>query len=290
MGSLFSSPLAIEALFALEQRPDGLRLSEISNALGVGPSSSQKAMKLLVGQGLVVADGRPQPRYGIVAAEADGIAQLLDFAARHLPIERTLAAALRASRAAEFAGLERDRLVVVIRWDAEPRDEVLLNRALQRVGDRLAVERLDHDGVRERLLDDPTVRLVGRRMAVLAGSVDRTFPDALRHGSPDAPLLRELHPALRRPSRNALRRVARRFGLGEVRAFGSAVRVDFRPDSDVDLIVRRKPGVPRTLEDELALRREFEDLFERNVDVSDAELLRPDVRRRAEIEGVVLYG
>jgi hypothetical protein len=290
MGSLFSSHLAIEALVALEQRPDGLRLSEVSDVLDVVPSSAQKALNLLIGQGLIAPDGRAHPRYRIVAAEADGLAGFLGFATRRLPMERVLAAITRANQAVEFAGLERERLLVVTRWDAEPRDEVLLNRALQRVVDRLTVERLDHDGVRERLLDGPSLRVGARRMVVLVGTVDRTFPDVFRHGSPNAPLLRELHPALRRPSRNALTRVARRFGLSEVRVFGSAVRGDFRPDSDVDVVVRRRRGVERTLNDELALRRVFEDLFERNVDVSDVEILRPDLRRLAETEGVVLYG
>jgi predicted nucleotidyltransferase len=290
MGSLFSSHHAIEALFALEQRPEGLRLSEVSAVLAVLPSSAQKALNLLTGEGLVIADGHPRRRYAIAATEAEAVSLLLEFAGRRLPIERILAAVVRSSRAVEFAGLEPGRLLMVIRWDAEPRDEVRLNRALRRFSDRLAVERLDHETVRERLPDDPLLRVRAGRMTILAGSIDRTFPDPFAHGSPRAPLRRDLHPALRHPSRSALARVARRFGLREVRVFGSAIHEDFRADSDVDVMVRRQPGVRRTLEDEMALRRALEDLFERTVDVSDAEVLRPEVRQRAETDGVALYG
>jgi hypothetical protein len=85
-------------------------------------------------------------------------------------------------------------------------------------------------------------------------------------------------------------RIARRFGLAELRVFGSAVHADFRPDSDIDVMVRRKQGVLRTLEADLSLRRELEALLGRDVDVCDANVLREAIREKAESEGVVLYG
>lgn len=75
-----------------------------------------------------------------------------------------------------------------------------------------------------------------------------------------------------------------------MRIFGSAVHADFRPDSDIDVMVRRKRGVRRTLEDELSLRRDLEALLGRDVDVVDASVAREAIRQRAESEGVVLYG
>ena len=126
--------------------------------------------------------------------------------------------------------------------------------------------------------------------SVIVGSVDRSFPDPSRQGSSDAPLLGQLHPTVHRPSRSALLRIARQFGLEEMRVFGSAVHADFRPDSDIDVMVRRKRGVRRSLEDELALRRVLEDLLRRDVDVVDATVVREDIRAKAESEGVVLYG
>jgi hypothetical protein len=75
-----------------------------------------------------------------------------------------------------------------------------------------------------------------------------------------------------------------------MRVFGSAVHADFRPDSDIDVMVRRKRGVRRTLEDELSLRRDLEALVGRDVDVVDASVLCAAIREKAESEGVVLYG
>jgi predicted nucleotidyltransferase len=175
-----------------------------------------------------------------------------------------------------------------LRWDAEPSDEVLLGRMLRRTG--LEVARFGHDEVREHLRDDRSLRERARHGEVIVGSVDRSFPDPSRHGSSDSPALGRLHPAIGHPSRSALTRVARRFGLAEVRVFGSAVHADFRPDSDIDVMVRRRRGVRRTLEDELSLRRALEDLLGRDVDVVDASALREPIRRKAESEGVLLYG
>ena len=70
-----------------------------------------------------------------------------------------------------------------------------------------------------------------------------------------------------------------------MRVFGSAVHADFRPDSDIDVMVRRRHGVRRTLEDELALRRELEDLLGRDVDVVDASVVRAGIRNKAESGG-----
>ena len=290
MSSIFSSRRAVEALAALDQRKDGLRLTEVAAALAVPLSSAQAALSVLVDERLVTVDGAPRRRYRLAATEQDDVSKILDVAARHMPREPLLVAALRASPAVEFAGRDPQGLLLVIRWDAEPRDEVRLNSMLQRVAADLAIERLSHDETRERLLGGSSLRERAVRIPVIVGSIDRSFPDLFRHGSPDAPLLGDIHPSLRRPSRNALARIARRFGLSELRVFGSAVHADFRPDSDVDVLVRRRPGVHRTLESETSLRRQLEDLLERDVDLVDATVLRAEIRHRAESEGVVLYG
>jgi hypothetical protein len=242
----------------------------------------------LVEDGLAsISTSRPQ-LYLIPPDRQADAAKILDVASRGAGGERLLAAAVRASRAVEFAARDDAGLLLVVRWDAEPSDEVLLDRAIGRTD--LEVARLGHDEVRERLRDAPSLRERARHGEVIVGSVDRSFPDPLQHGSSDAPSLGRLHPAISPPSRRALLRIARRFGISEMRVFGSAVHADFRPDSDIDVLVRRKPGVRRTLEDERSLRRALEDLLDRDVDVVDASVVRETIRHKAESEGVVLYG
>jgi len=288
MASIFSSQRALEALAALEQRDGGLRLTEIAMALAGPVSSTQVALGVLIDDGLASIGFARPPLYRIAPEARADAAKLLDVASRRVGGVRLLAAALRANRSVEFAAQDEAGLLLVIRWDAEPSDEVVLGRMLERAD--LEVSRFGHDQVRERLRDDRSVRERARRSRVIVGSVDRSFPDPFRHGAPDSPLLGGLHPAIRRPSRSALARIARRFGLSEMRVFGSAVHADFRPDSDIDVMVRRKRGVQRTLEDELSLRRDLEALVGRDVDVVDASVLRAAIREKAESEGVVLYG
>jgi hypothetical protein len=288
VGSIFSSQRALEALAALEQRDGGLRLTEIAEALSAPVSSTQVALGVLIDDGLAsIGPARP-PLYRIAPGGREDAARLLDVAAVRAGGARLLAAALRANRAVEFAAQDEAGLLVVVRWDAEPADEIPLDRMLER--SNLEVARFAHDEVRERLRDDRSVLERASRSQVIVGSIDRSFPEPFRHGAPDAPRLGGLHPALGRPSRSALARIARRFGLSELRVFGSAVHADFRPDSDIDVMVRRKRGVPRTLEAELSLRRDLEALLGRDVDVCDASVLRDEIREKAESEGVVLYG
>ena len=288
MASIFSSQRALEALAALEQRDGGLRLTEIAKALVAPVSSTQVALGVLIDDGLAAIGPARPPLYRIALGARADAAKLLDVASRRVGGVRLLAAALRANRSVEFAAQDEAGLLLVIRWDAEPSDEVVLGRMLERAD--LEVARFGHDQVRERLRDDRSLRERARRSRVIVGSVDRSFPDPFRHGAPNSPPLGGLHPAIHRPSRSALARIARRFGLSEMRVFGSAVHADFRPDSDIDVMVRRKRGVRRTLEGELSLRRDLEALVGRDVDVVDASVLRAAIREKAESEGVVLYG
>jgi len=288
MASIFSSHHALKALAALEQARGGLRLTELAGAIDAPLSSAQVALGTLANDGFVTTTADRPVRYVLPADERGDVAKILEVVARRDTDEEVLLAALRANGSVEFASRDQEGLLIVLRWDAEPVDEVALNRTLRRYD--LRVTRLGHDEVRELLRDDGSTRERARRGRIVRGSVERTFPDPLRHGSPDTPLLGRLHPTLPTPSHRVLARVARRFGLAEIRVFGSAVHADFRPDSDVDIAVRRRSGVRRTLEDELSLRRELEELFRRDVDVVDAAVLREPIRERADREGVVLYG
>lgn len=287
MASLFSSQRALHAMAALEQRDLGLRLTEIAEAIGAPVSSTQVALAVLRDDGLVSCEDAHPPRYRLSPDRLPDAAKLLDVASHGVGGESLLAAALRANDAVEFAARDEAGLLLVLRWDAEPADEVRQNLALRRSG--LVVTRLGHDDVREQLREGSSLRVRALRSALIIGSVYRSFPAPFRHGSSDAPFLGRLHPTINPPSRRALARVARRFGLAEMRVFGSAVHADFRPDSDIDVLVRRRPGSRRSLEHDLSLRRDLEDLLGHDVDLVDAAVVREDIRRKAASEGVALY-
>ena len=57
-----------------------------------------------------------------------------------------------------------------------------------------------------------------------------------------------INPALRLP-RDELATFCRRWQITELAIFGSALRNDFRPDSDVDLLVSFAPDARRSLMD-----------------------------------------
>jgi predicted nucleotidyltransferase len=65
----------------------------------------------------------------------------------------------------------------------------------------------------------------------------------------------------------ALADLCRRFRVAELALFGSVLRDDFRPDSDVDLLVTFEPGARRDLFDLAEMQRELEALLGRRVDL-----------------------
>ena len=73
----------------------------------------------------------------------------------------------------------------------------------------------------------------------------------------------------------------RKWRITELALFGSVLREDFRPDSDVDVLVSFEPGAPWTLWDLLAIRDELGAMFGRDVDLVEEKALRNPFRRHA---------
>lgn len=65
----------------------------------------------------------------------------------------------------------------------------------------------------------------------------------------------------------ALADFCRRWRVTELGVFGSVLRDDFGPDSDVDLLVTFEKDAPWSLFDIVAMKNEAETLFERPVDI-----------------------
>jgi predicted nucleotidyltransferase len=71
----------------------------------------------------------------------------------------------------------------------------------------------------------------------------------------------------------------RRWKVTEFSLFGSVLREDFRPDSDVDVLVVFSPDARRSIEDFEEMEGELETLFGRKVDIVQKNLVRNPFRR-----------
>lgn len=71
--------------------------------------------------------------------------------------------------------------------------------------------------------------------------------------------------------------------------FGSVVRDDFRPDSDIDVLVEFEPGAQVTLLTLSRLQRELESIFSRPVDFVMKDGLKPRIRNSVLASAQVVY-
>ena len=72
----------------------------------------------------------------------------------------------------------------------------------------------------------------------------------------------------------------RRWKVVEFSLFGSILREDFRPDSDVDVLVTFASGARVSLFDLVQMQIELESVFGRSVDVVEKDALRNPFRKR----------
>jgi len=72
----------------------------------------------------------------------------------------------------------------------------------------------------------------------------------------------------------------RRWQVVEFSLFGSVLREDFKPDSDLDVLVSFSPTAQISLFDLVQMKIELEELFHRQVDVVEKEALRNPYRRQ----------
>jgi predicted nucleotidyltransferase len=83
---------------------------------------------------------------------------------------------------------------------------------------------------------------------------------------------------------NRLNEFCQRWKIRELALFGSALREDFRPDSDIDLLVSFEPDARWSLLDFARMQNELEELFERPVDLVERAAIESSenyIRRRS---------
>jgi predicted nucleotidyltransferase len=81
-------------------------------------------------------------------------------------------------------------------------------------------------------------------------------------------------------SENKLAELCRKWKVTEFSLFGSILRDDFGPDSDIDVLVVFQPEAPWSLWDLMDMKEELEVLFGRPVDMVEKEALRNPWRKR----------
>ena len=85
-----------------------------------------------------------------------------------------------------------------------------------------------------------------------------------------------------------------RWQIVELALFGSVLRDDFGPDSDVDILVRFRPEARHGLFDMVRMQEELQSILGRKVDLVSRrriEMSRNYIRRKAVLESAeVVYG
>lgn len=100
---------------------------------------------------------------------------------------------------------------------------------------------------------------------------------------------RILHVGDVRIERNLIADLCRRYQVRELSLFGSAVRGEARPDSDIDLLVEFLPGATVDLVDYNSLMLDLSRVLGRKVDLVSKKGLKPMIRDAVLAEARPLY-
>jgi len=73
----------------------------------------------------------------------------------------------------------------------------------------------------------------------------------------------------------------RRWNVKELAVFGSALRDDFGPDSDIDILVELRPDPGLSLFDWMDMIDQLKQIFGRDVDLVEKRAIRNPFRRKA---------
>ncbi|MCC6612575.1 MAG: nucleotidyltransferase family protein [Anaerolineae bacterium] len=80
-----------------------------------------------------------------------------------------------------------------------------------------------------------------------------------------------------------------RHHIRKMMLFGSVLREDFRPDSDVDVLVEFEPGAGITYFDLVEMQLELQDLLHRDVDLGTVNMLSIHIKDQVLASAQVVY-
>lgn len=76
-----------------------------------------------------------------------------------------------------------------------------------------------------------------------------------------------------------IKEFCRRWKIKELALFGSVLREDFRPDSDIDVLVTFEPDGGFTFDNRVEMLEELQEIFGRGVDLVEKDTIRNPFRR-----------
>jgi len=76
-----------------------------------------------------------------------------------------------------------------------------------------------------------------------------------------------------------IKEFCRKWKIKEFALFGSVLRDDFRPDSDIDVLITFEPDEDFDFDDRMKMQEEIEGIFGRKVDLVEKRLIRNPFRR-----------
>ncbi|MCL4500542.1 MAG: nucleotidyltransferase family protein [Deltaproteobacteria bacterium] len=79
--------------------------------------------------------------------------------------------------------------------------------------------------------------------------------------------------------RDKIEAFCRKWKIKEFAFFGSVLREDFRPDSDIDVLVSFEPGGGIDFDNRIEMQGELSEIFGRKVDLVEKECIRNPFRR-----------
>jgi uncharacterized protein len=88
---------------------------------------------------------------------------------------------------------------------------------------------------------------------------------------------------------DAIAALCRRYHVTELSIFGSALRDDFRPDSDLDFLVSFEEDAPVGLFEYVELQLALSDLLGRKVDLVSKDGLKPLIRDDVIASSRIVY-
>lgn len=286
---MVSSELALKLVATVRQAGEP-SLAELSRVLEATPSSIQRALEILLADAVVKSLGEGRSRRFALNEDSPLVDPVERLAMALLDARELLRLVGRANPAVELLGLTSSEIVSVFRKRSRTMDRSAAAKAVKGLSSQLdrGTRFLYHEDLRRPSGAHDLLRVSLASGEILVGDLKASLPDRSSHRRVSGTSLQRINPALKLPSVRTIQDLKRRHGVHRLRVFGSAVRSDFRPDSDVDIVVELLAAAKNSLEAMESLEQELERRLGRDVDLVLDGNLHPAVRQLLDKEAVTL--